>query len=129
MKPRAPVAINAHRHPYAMVSQGTTSGATTAPMLVPALKIPVANARSFLGHHSATALIDDGKLPDSPRPRAKRAAPKPNTELTSACPIAARLQTTTANENPLRTPSQSMIRPTTSKPIAYAVVKANTMLL
>src|SRR5262245_48786835 len=128
-KPNAPVATNAHRQPYATVIQGTTRGATTAPILVPALKIPVANARSFLGNHSATALIDAGKLPDSPIPRAKRAAPKPNTERASACPIAARLQTTTANENPFRTPSQSMIRPTTSNPIAYAVVKAKTTLL
>ncbi len=32
------------------------SGATTAPMLVPELKRPVANARSFTGNHSATDL-------------------------------------------------------------------------
>ena len=41
---------------------GTISGAITAPMLVPELKRPVANARSFNGNHSATALIAAGKV-------------------------------------------------------------------
>jgi len=36
---------------------GTTIGAMTAPMFVPALKRPVANARSRRGNHSATVLI------------------------------------------------------------------------
>ena len=36
--------------------------------------MPVASARSFLGNHSAIALIEAGKLPDSPRPSEKRAA-------------------------------------------------------
>jgi hypothetical protein len=55
-------------------SQGTMAGATMAPTLVPALKMLVAKARSFLGNQSATALIDEGKLPPSPSPSATRAA-------------------------------------------------------
>src|SRR5262249_2525153 len=82
--PNAPVAMNAHLHPYAIVIHGTTSGATTAPILVPELKRPVASARSFFGNHSATALIDAGKLPDSPKPRANRAAWNPKTDRASA---------------------------------------------
>ena len=49
------------------------SGVRMAPILAPALKIPTAKARSFFGNHSATALTPAGKLPDSPRPKAKRA--------------------------------------------------------
>ena len=52
-------------------------GISTAPTLVPALKMPVARARSFLGNHSATVLMQEGKLPDSPIPSPKRAAAKP----------------------------------------------------
>ena len=43
--------------------QGTTSGVTSAPTFVPELKMPVASARSFLGNHSATVLMEAGKLP------------------------------------------------------------------
>ena len=59
---------------------GTTIGVMIAPMFVPALKRPVANARSERGNHSATVLMAAGKLPDSPRPRAKRAAMNPATD-------------------------------------------------
>src|SRR5215212_4425581 len=83
-KPIAPVAMNAARQPHVSVIQGTTRGVTSAPMFVPELNIPVASARSFLGNHSATVLIEAGKLPASPRPRKKRATPKPNTERASA---------------------------------------------
>ena len=51
------------RQPHAIVIIGTTSGATSAPMFVPELKIPVASARSFFGNHSATVLIAAGKFP------------------------------------------------------------------
>src|SRR2546430_10980688 len=36
-----------------------------SPVFVPALKMPVASARSFLGNHSATALMAPGKFADS----------------------------------------------------------------
>jgi len=47
-----------------------------APVFVPALKMPVANARSFLGNHSATALMAPGKFADSATPSNARAAGK-----------------------------------------------------
>ena len=63
-----------------------------APMFVPALKMPVDNARSFFGNHSATVLILAGKFPDSPSPSEKRATKKLLSELHSAWPIEATLQ-------------------------------------
>jgi len=60
------------------------------------LKIPVANALSFLGNHSATAFIAAGKLPASPIPSDNLAIPNPITDLASAWNIPAKLQTTTA---------------------------------
>ena len=65
-----------------------------APTFAPALKIPVASARSFLGNHSATVLMLAGKTPDSPKPNADRATIKLVKELPMACPIEARLQNT-----------------------------------
>src|SRR4029077_9992871 len=73
-KPIAPVPMKAIRHPNRDVSHRTTMGVTIAPTFVPELKMPGAIARSFFGNHSATALIEPGKLPASPMPRLKRAA-------------------------------------------------------
>ena len=39
---------NAQYQPQCSVINGTTSGVTSAPMFVPELKMPVANARSLL---------------------------------------------------------------------------------
>src|SRR5882672_3626156 len=64
------------------------SAATKIPTFVPELKMPVASARSFLGNHSATVLIEAGKAPASPRPRANRA---------SASPMAVPVRVTIAN--------------------------------
>ena len=47
--------------PKRIVIHGTTSGVTIAPTFVPALKMPVASARSRRGNHSATVLIDAGE--------------------------------------------------------------------
>ena len=68
-----------------------------APTFVPALKIPVASARSFFGNHSATVLMLAGKTPDSPKPNADRATIKLVKELAKACPMEARLQKTMAS--------------------------------
>ena len=68
------------------------AGATIAPTLVPALKILVASALSFLGNQRATVLIAAGKFPPSPKPRATLAQKKPPTLPTKACPMAATLQ-------------------------------------
>ncbi len=64
MNPKAPVKMNAARHPQRRVSQTTSGGAITAPTVGPALKTPVASARSLFGNHSATALMAAGKFPD-----------------------------------------------------------------
>ena len=118
-------------------------------MFVPELKIPVASARSFWGNHSATVLIDAGKLPASPKPSAKRASANPaaapesvtmekpafasrlsigrcrlGIQSAAPCAIAARLHTTTASANPRRVPIRSMIRPAKINPSAYASEKA-----
>ena len=55
-----------------------------APMFEPELKMPVANARSRRGNHSATVLIAAGKFPASPSPSANRATANPATLPTSA---------------------------------------------
>ena len=52
-----------------------------APTLAPELKMPVASERSLCGNHSAVVLMAAGKLPDSPRPRQKRAMPNCSTVL------------------------------------------------
>ena len=127
--------MNAQYQPYASVIHGTTSGATTAPMLVPELKMPVASARSRFGNHSATILIDGGKVPrfadaereprrdeaghrggiGQPDEREDRRHRRPNTAA-SACAIAARLHSTIAIAKPSFAPMRSMIRPADQEP-------------
>src|SRR5215216_5194082 len=94
--PRAPVAMNAAGHPQLSAIHGTMIGVMIAPTFDPALKIPVAKARSRVGNHSDTVLIEAGKFPDSPNPNAKRAALKPAFVFASALDTAAILQITTA---------------------------------
>ena len=110
--------MNAHCQLQVSAMNGTMAGATTAPTLVPALKMPVANARSFLGNHSATVLMEAGKLAASPRPRAKRAIPKPRAERAAAWNMAATLQRVIARAKPRRVPIRSSRRPVTSSPRA-----------
>src|SRR5215475_13543218 len=76
--------MNAARQEYVRAIHGTIAGATTAPTLVPALKIPVARARSFFGNHSATVLMEAGKLPASPSPSANRTTMNPITDTDKA---------------------------------------------
>ncbi len=64
---------------------GTNSAATIAPKLEPLLKMAVASARSRLGNHSATVLMDAGKLPASPTANALRTA----TCIITSCPTKA----------------------------------------
>ena len=94
IKPDAPSTMNADCQPKLRNSHGTSSGAKIEPTLEPELKMPVATERSLGGNHSATVLIAAGKFPDSPRPSATRAAPKPKTVRASAWDIAAKLQST-----------------------------------
>ncbi len=121
-KPREPVTTNAQRQPQFSAIHGTMSGVRIAPVLVPALKMPVARARSSLGNHSPTLLMAPGKLADSPRPRSARAAENAAVVRASAWPIAARLHTTTAVAKPRRTPTRSSQRPAIRKPNAYTRV-------
>ena len=68
--------MNANSHPQALASSGMVSGATSAPIDAPALKMEVAKARSFLGKYSAVTLMAAGKLPASPKASTHRAARK-----------------------------------------------------
>src|SRR5512140_925823 len=103
------------------------AAATTAPMFAPELKIPVVSARSFLGNHSAVALMAAGKLPASLRPRNERATPKPNTDPASACAAAAIVHPTSEREYPIFVPYLSMNHPNQSNPTAYAAWNAVVM--
>src|ERR1700694_2575743 len=119
--PRAPVRRKAERQPQCEAIHGATSGVTMAPTLVPALKIPVASERSFLGNHSATHLMLAGKTPASPNPSANRAAAKLANEPAAACAIDAKLQNAIATAYPARVPNRSINRPTSTIPAAYAI--------
>ncbi len=83
-KPTEPVITKAHRQPQVTAIKGTVKGAIMAPMFAPELNIPVASALSFLGNHSATVLMAEGKLPASLKPKAERTTPKPNVLLANA---------------------------------------------
>src|SRR3954463_3703579 len=96
MNPIAPVSTNAQRQPSVSAIHGTVSGAMTAPMFVPELKMPVANARSRLGNHSAVVLIAAGKLPDSPSGSENRGARNGGAPPATPADIAATLQRLTA---------------------------------
>src|SRR5258707_15661252 len=89
--PSAPVKRKVERQPQSDAIHGARSGVTMAPMLVPALKMPVAKARSFLGNHSATDLMLAGKTPASPKPSGKRGAAKLTKEPAAAWAIEARV--------------------------------------
>src|SRR5437867_1281558 len=113
-----PVAIKPHCQPHVSAIQGTRRGVTIAPVFVPALKMPVASARSFLGNHSATALMAPGKFADSATPSRARAAENRPVVRANACAMAARLHATTAGANPRRTPIRSNSRPAARNPKA-----------
>ena len=63
------------RQPYMAAIQTKAGGPIIVATLEPALKMPVAKARSRLGNHSETALIAAGKLPLSPSPSMPRQKP------------------------------------------------------
>jgi hypothetical protein len=83
-----------------------------APMFEPLLKIPVANALSFFGNHSATVLMDAGKLPDSPTANTLRIIMCiPTNFPTKALPIPANDQMISEKANPNLVPILSMKAP------------------
>ncbi len=67
--------------PQCWAITGIVSGAASAPTEEPALKMDVANARSFFGKYSAVTLIAAGKLPASPSASTDRHARKSHTEI------------------------------------------------
>src|SRR5271157_2376224 len=114
--PVAPAAANAPRQALctpragmnANTRMGTTTGTSMAPTLAPELKRLVARARSFLGNHSATVLMQAGKLEASPSPRKNMAIPKVTAEVARPGDIAAKLHSTIAIANAFRVPSRSV---------------------
>ena len=82
--------------PSAMVMIGTMKGARIAPTLEPALKMPMASARSRRGNHSAVAARVQGNRPDSPSPMGMRTKVKPTVLVTKACAMCAMVQMVTA---------------------------------
>src|SRR6267142_2464824 len=109
--PSEPVAMKAHGQPHVSAIQGTRRGVMIAPVFVPALKMPVASARSLFGNHSATALMAPGKFADSATPSRARAAENRAVVRANAWAMAARLHAITAAANPRRTPIRSNSRP------------------
>src|SRR5215831_3547865 len=118
----SPVQMKATRQPRLRAIHGTT----IAPTFVPALKMPVASARSRDGNHSAIVLMAAGKLPDSPRPSEKRARLNCSVVRASDVAIADRLHTEIDNAYPSRVPILSSNRPANRKPSAYAAVNHET---
>ncbi len=95
--------------------QGTKRAAIMAPTFAPLLNIPVASARSRFGNHSATVLIDAGKLPPSPMPKALRTMMCMITSRpTKALSIPKRDQTTSEIARPSLVPILSITQPATT---------------
>jgi hypothetical protein len=67
-----------------------------APTFAPALKMPIARARSRCGNQSVTARMPAGKLPDSPIPSPNRAAAKLATPVANPCAMCDTVQITIA---------------------------------
>src|SRR5580704_1391108 len=113
-----PAVIRKHeRQPYFMLSQTKAGGPSIDDSVVPELNIPVANARSLGGNHSATALIAAGKLPASPKPSMARQNPKPSMDCASTCSPAAADHHKVAAAYPMRVPKRSMKFPAARNPI------------
>src|SRR5260221_12383556 len=100
--PSAPVKRKVERQPQSEAIHGARSGVTMAPTLVPALKMPVAKARSFLGNHSATLLMLAGERPASPKRSAKRAGAKRRKEPAAAGAMDGGAQKSRATREPAR---------------------------
>ena len=77
--------MKAQRQPSVTAMIGTTSGVRIAPTLDPALKMPMARARSFLGNHSLVAAIAAGNVPASPIASGMRASSIPAVEVKKMC--------------------------------------------
>src|SRR3954471_13235213 len=88
-KPRQPVTRNAGRQlPNQRFADRTMNGATAPPRAEPLSNIATAQARSFAGNHSATALVAAGQLQASPAPSRNRKARKPARPCANVVPHA-----------------------------------------
>ena len=144
----APMTMKAACQPHSAAIHGTLRGASTAPMLAPELKMPVANERSRLGKYSAVALIAAGKLPASPIASSARASMKPATDtgtaamptaaitvpsaapigMANACEIAPSDQTVMARMKACLVPRRSTTRPANNIEMAYTNWNTAVML-
>jgi hypothetical protein len=77
--------MNAQRHPNVTAITGTSKGVTIAPTLDPALKMPMAKARSRRGNHSLVAVSAAGNVPASPSASGMRAINMPVVVVKQAC--------------------------------------------
>ncbi len=93
-------------------------GPTTDARFVPALKIPVASARSSAGNHSATALVHAGKLAASVKPSTTRQPPNCAAPVTVACSADTIDHAVAATASPRLVPKRSISLPSTKNPIA-----------
>ena len=95
-----------------MRHHGTKRAAIIAPKFEPLLKIAVARARSRLGNHSATVLIEAGKFPASPTANRLRMTICIVTSFpTNALAIPKKDQTINESANPNLVPILSMTQP------------------
>jgi len=80
-------------------------------MAVPALMIPIAVDRSWMGNHSATARVAAGKPPPSPMPSSRRLTASIPTLVASPWLAQASDQNTMMARRPARVPTTSISLP------------------
>src|SRR6185503_2923110 len=114
----APTIINAASQPQCFPIHGTVSGASTAPILAPELKIPVDNDLSFLGKYSAVAFIAAGKFPASPNASIALENIKPKTEMEN--PAMPNQPNTAATPSPIGTAAACTIAANDQMTMAHA---------
>src|ERR1041385_601201 len=110
--PSVPMIMNAGRQPPKYLYRPITSiGAIAPPIEEPLSNRATAQPRSFLGNHSATALVAAGQLADSPAPSRKRKKAKLRSPPASDVSMAAIEYQITVIVRPLRVPIRSIKRP------------------
>ena len=105
---------NPARQPHFIAMIDTIGAAAIEPKAVPALKMPMASARSRMGNHSLTARTPPVKLPGSNTPSRNRKKENWPTVPAKTCSMLATDQPETKTMNPRRVPMKSMTRPLTA---------------
>src|SRR6185503_2800440 len=103
-RPVAPHATNTHRQFPCVMIAAIAGGATTAPIAVPALTMPIAVDRSPTGNHSAMTLVAAGKPPPSPAPSRNRLPASIHTLVARLCEAHASDQNSMIIRKPRRVP-------------------------